>query len=125
MYNKFWMGLMLSVASLTGHAELQTCPDPQVSPFKWGIPPKPWEVNPFSDAPQVDKNTQFARANILVAGLGQGVICTYKNSLNSFSIWWPVRVKIPAALDYYWVETLQGFACNESITACQFSVVRE
>ncbi|STX51211.1 Uncharacterised protein [Legionella busanensis] len=99
-----------------------TCPDPLTSSLRWGEIPKPWEENPFSEhKPQGDDNTQFLRANILVAGAySRGVACFYKNSLGNYSIWWPALVKIPARVDYRWIETLGGYVCTESLDNCQF-----
>ncbi|STX28691.1 Uncharacterised protein [Legionella beliardensis] len=98
------------------------CPDPKTSSLQWGEIPEPWQLNPFSEhKPQGDVNTQFARANIMVyGGYGHGVICTYRNSIGNYSIWWPVLVKIPARVDYNWIDTLGGYVCTESLTACQF-----
>lgn len=102
-----------------GHAT--NCPDPQTTSLKWGVPPDPWTVNPYSpNRPQGEKNTRFVRANILVAGYGQGVVCTYRNSVGEYSIWWQVLTKIPSRLDYNWVDTLGGFVCTQGLEQCQF-----
>jgi hypothetical protein len=99
------------------------CPNPQTTSLKWGVPPPPWEVNPFSPhPPQGDENTRFVRANILVAGYGQGVLCTYRNSGGEYSIWWQVLTKIPARSDYKWIDTLGGFVCSQSLELCEFYV---
>lgn len=109
--------------NLSVHAATFTCPDPETSSLKWGVPPPPWIVNPFSaNRPQGEANTKFVRANIMVAGMGRGVVCTYKNSVGFYSIWWPVRVKVPARVDYNWIDTYGGFVCTESLADCQFSV---
>lgn len=97
------------------------CPDPQTTSLRWGVPPSPWVENPFSpNRPQGEENTQFIRANILVAGYGQGVVCTYRNSVGDYSIWWQVRTKIPARQDYNWIDTLGGFVCTRGLIECQF-----
>jgi hypothetical protein len=125
MNQKLWMSVILAVASFACQAEMKTCPDPQTSSLKVGKIPEPWQVNPYSaNRPQADENTQFARANILFAGMGQGVVCTYKNSIGLYSIWWQVRVKVPAREDYSWISTLGGFVCDDSIMNCQFSVAK-
>lgn len=105
--------------SLTAFAA--TCPDPTTSSLKWGEIPSPWLADPFSDHnPQGDKNTRFIRANIMVAGVGRGIICNYKNSIGNYSIWWPVNVKIPARVNYNWIESNMGYACYVSPEACVF-----
>ena len=98
-----------------------TCPDPATSSLQWGQIPSPWLADPFSDhEPQGDKSTRFVRANIMVAGIGRGIICNYKNSLGFYSIWWPISVKIPARVDYNWIESNMGYACYISPEACVF-----
>ncbi len=100
-----------------------TCPDPNTTSLKWGVPPEPWLVNPFSaHAPQGEENARFVKANILVAGYGQGVVCTYRISIGDYSIWWPVLTKIPAREDYRWIDTLGGFVCIQGLTQCEFHV---
>nr|WP_164493056.1 DUF3757 domain-containing protein [Legionella micdadei] len=115
--------MILCLLSLVTYAEMKTCPDPKSTSLKWGQPPKPWEVNPYSpNRPQIDENTKFVRANILVAGMGQGVACTYQTSTGLYSIWWQVRVMIPAREDYNWIYSLGGFVCAGSLKDCQFSI---
>jgi hypothetical protein len=115
------LALGLALISLgTGYAT--QCPDPQTTSLKWGEIPLPWLLNPYSQRPQGDDYTQFIRANILVAGYGRGVTCTYRNSAGKYSIWWPVLTKIPARIDYNWIDTLGGFVCTQGIDECQFSV---
>lgn len=76
-----WIIFSAIYAQFTVTAYATNCPDPQTTSLKWGVPPAPWTVNPYSpNRPQGDKNTLFVRANILVAGYGQGVVCTYRNS---------------------------------------------
>jgi hypothetical protein len=97
------------------------CPNPETTSLKWGVPPEPWIVNPFSaHAPQGEANTRFVRANILVAGYGQGVVCTYHISIGDYSIWWPVLTKIPARTDNHWIDTLGGFVCTQEREHCIF-----
>ena len=99
------------------------CPNPETTSLKWGVPPEPWEVNPYSpNAPQGEDNTQFVRANILVAGYGQGVLCTYRISTGEYSIVWKVRTKIPARSDYSWIETQGGYVCTLGLELCHFYV---
>ncbi|KTD24380.1 DUF3757 domain-containing protein [Legionella israelensis] len=103
------------------------CPDPQTSSLQWGEPPAPWVENPFSpNHPQGEENTRFVRSNILVAGvIGRGVSCTYQNSVGQYSIWWPVRVKIPSQMDNHWIRTAAGYVCSESLSSCVFYVAEE
>lgn len=99
------------------------CPDPDTSSLQWGEIPAPWVINPYSaNQPQGEVGTRFVRANILVAGLGRGVMCTYRNSVGDYSIWWQVLVKIPARVDYNWIDTQGGFVCTQGLAACQFYV---
>ncbi len=110
--------------SLTAQSE--TCPDPATSSLQYGIIPPPWQENPFSaHAPQGEKGARFVRANILVAGIGRGVVCNYKNSIGYYSIWWPVGVKIPARVDYNWLEGNMGYNCTISPEACVFYVAQD
>lgn len=110
-----------SLASFLTYAH--TCPDPETTSLKWGVPPSPWEVNPYSpNRPQGEENTRFVKANILVAGYGQGITCTYRNSVGYYSIWWQVLTKIPARGDYSWIDTLGGFVCTQGLAECQFFV---
>ncbi len=102
-------------------AQSATCPDPATSSLQYGQIPPPWQENPFSPhPPQGEKGARFVRANILVAGIGRGVVCNYKNSIGYYSIWWPVPVKIPARVDYRWLESNMGYACTISPEACVF-----
>jgi len=105
------------------HAQAQgaVCPDPNTSALQWGIVLPPWHLDPFSEnAPQGEPGTVFVRAYILVAGIGRGVVCTYRNSLGPYSIGWLVGVKIPPNTDMYWRNNLAGFDCTESIETCVF-----
>lgn len=117
-------GLIISGAFLLASsfiANSTTCPDPDTTSLKWGVPPSPWVENPFSpNKPQGEENTRFVKANILVARYGQGVTCTYKNSVGEYSIWWQVLTKIPARSDYSWIDTLGGYVCTQGLTACHF-----
>ena len=102
-------------------SQAATCPNPETSSLQWGQIPAPWLENPFSiNPPQGEKNTRFVRANIMVAGIGRGIVCNYKNSIGYYSIWWPVSVKIPARVDYHWIESNMGYSCYESPEACVF-----
>lgn len=113
------LAFSLGFCSITSHAS--TCPDPGTTSLQWGVPPAPWVVNPFSlNDPQGEEGTLFVRANILVAGYGQGVMCTYRMSAGEYSIWWQVKTKIPARSDYSWIETLGGFVCTQGLSLCQF-----
>ncbi|CAM2798253.1 Protein of uncharacterised function (DUF3757) [Legionella steigerwaltii] len=118
-YNFVILSFSLAQFDAIGHAT--NCPDPQTTSLKWGVPPAPWTVNPYSpNPPQGDKNTYFVRANILVAGYGQGVVCTYRNSGGEYSIWWQALTKIPSRQDYNWIESLNGFVCTQGLEQCQF-----
>jgi hypothetical protein len=120
-YRTITMGLFFALYNLNAGATL--CPDPNTSSLQWGVPPLPWIENPFSpNGPQGEENTHFVRANILVAGLGRGVVCTYRISVGEYSIWWPVLTKIPARSDYRWIDTLGGFVCTDGIGHCEFHV---
>lgn len=113
------LGIFLAQCSYIIHAT--HCPDPETTSLKWGVPPEPWVENPYSShSPQGEENTRFVRANILVAGYGRGVVCTYQNSVGEYSIWWQVLTKIPAPVDYSWIDTLGGFVCTVGLTECQF-----
>ncbi|KTD14799.1 hypothetical protein Lgra_0502 [Legionella gratiana] len=119
--NKYQLLILGFLLTQFGVAYTTNCPDPMTSSLKWGIPPDPWVVNPVSPRrPQGDENTHFVRANILVAGYGRGVVCTYKNSVGDYSIWWPTLTKIPSRLDYNWIKTLGGFVCAQGLEQCQF-----
>jgi hypothetical protein len=123
LMNKYYfyiLGIVLAQFTAISHAH--NCPDPQTTSLKWGVPPEPWKVSPYSQRPQGDAHTYFVRANILVAGYGQGVLCTYRNSGGDYSILWQVLTKIPAPIDYSWVETLGGFVCRQGLVKCQFFV---
>lgn len=102
------------------------CPDPETSSLKWGVPPSPWVESPYSsNSPQGEAGTRFVRANILEAGRrGQGVVCTYKISVGEYSIWWQVLTKIPAKVDYHWIDTLGGFVCTQGLNLCDFYVAQ-
>lgn len=114
------LGFFFSQAT---QAAIFTCPDPQTTSLKWGVPPAPWLENPFSSTrPHPDPSTTFARANIMVVSFGRGVICTYKTSTNYYSIWWSVLVKMPSREDYRWIDTNGGYVCTDSLADCQFSV---
>ena len=117
----FCLGVSLLSFSITTYA--YNCPDPHTSSLQWGEIPKPWLLNPFSaQKPQADKDTQFVRANILVASYGQGVVCTYKNSLGEYSIWWQARTKIPPPTEMLWIKTLGGYVCTQGLLPCTFTV---
>ncbi|AWN74791.1 DUF3757 domain-containing protein [Legionella anisa] len=118
-YHFVIFSFFLAQFTVMGHAT--NCPDPQTTSLKWGVPPAPWTVSPYSpNRPQGDKNTHFVRANILVAGYGQGVVCIYRNSVGEYSIWWQVQTKVPSRLDYNWVDALGGFVCTQGLEQCQF-----
>ncbi|ARB90811.1 DUF3757 domain-containing protein [Legionella longbeachae] len=116
---RFYILVYFLIQFSTAHSTI--CPDPKTTSLQWGVPPEPWVVNPVSPhRPQGDVNTSFVRANILVAGYGRGVVCTYRNSIGEYSIWWPTLTKIPSRLDYHWIETLAGFVCFQGLEQCQF-----
>lgn len=123
---KFSLFLGLIGALYAGCNYALTCPDPQTTSLKWGVPPEPWQVNPFSAYdPQGDEATRFLRANILVAGYGQGVVCTYRMSIGDYSIWWPVLTKVPSRMDYSWIDAPGGFVCTQGLELCRFEVAVE
>ena len=104
-------------------AQAITCPDPKYSSLRWGEPPPPWEVNPFSPNPSYgEADVQFIRATILVGGLGRGIICTYRSPSREYSIWQQVLVKIPSRQDYRWVESYSGYVCSNALEECQFYI---
>jgi hypothetical protein len=123
-YRFMFMSLAFFLAQNSVVSHALTCPDPQTTSLQWGVIPPPWLPNPFSNnSPQGELNTDFVRASILIAGYGQGVLCTYRNSIGDYSIWWPVITKIPAPADYVWIDTLGGFACSQGLSQCQFEVL--
>ena len=86
-----------------------------------GRVPAPWVLNPFSaKKPEAYLKSQFIRANILVAGVGLGVVCTYRSIEGFYSIWWQEAVKIPAPSDNYWHRSLGGYECTSELEACVF-----
>lgn len=115
--------ILFTLFSFLFHATSQAavCPDPNTSSLRWGLAPPPWSIDPFSEnQPQAEPGTEFVRAYILVAGIGRGVVCTYRNSLGPYSIFWLVGVKIPPYTDLYWRNNLAGLECTESVEACVF-----
>ncbi|CAM3001316.1 DUF3757 domain-containing protein [Legionella worsleiensis] len=118
----FWvLGTVLLAQSFSGFCT--QCPDPDTTSLRWGVPPSPWVENPFSvNKPQGEENTRFVKANILVASYGQGVTCTYRNSVGDYSIWWQILTKIPARTDNNWIDTLGGYVCTQGLTQCEFYV---
>jgi hypothetical protein len=118
----YQVSLGFIVIGLINPLSAATCPNPNESSLQWGEIPPPWQANPFSrQKPQGELNTAFVSASILVAGLGQGVVCTYHNLLGNYSIWWPVRVKIPAPQDYKWLSNVGGYTCSDSLLVCCFT----
>jgi Protein of unknown function (DUF3757) len=102
------------------------CPDPQTSSLSWGEIPEPWELSPFSpDIPQADPLTSFKKANILVAGYGHGISCTYRESQGYYTIWWQTKVRIPSFNEPYWAKTLGGYVCSMGVPECQFLPIDE
>lgn len=115
--------ILFLIISWSLHAQPLICPDPNTSSLSWGQPPAPWVKSPFSVEPQGEKGARFVKAAILVTGdLGQGAVCTYRNSLGEYSIWWQGRVKVPAKSDYNWIDVPSGLICTNSIEACLFTV---
>lgn len=114
--------LLAALCSLTPLSSVATiCPDPNHSSLQWGEVPLPWEVNPFSEhQPQGEENAHFIRANILLAGSGRGIVCTYAISIGYYSIWWQVPVKIPAPAENNWRRSTAGYECTHSIVGCVF-----
>jgi hypothetical protein len=118
---KFCYALSLFLNSSFLWAAETYCPDPVTSSLRLGDIPKPWVINPFSEnKPVVASDLRFIRANILVAGFGRGVVCTYRTGKNCYSIWWEVNVKVPARTDNLWRDTLGGFECTEEWDHCAF-----
>ncbi len=118
-YKIVFIGLLMQLSSI---GFTSNCPDPATSSLQWGVPPEPWVENPASaNSPQGEDNTKFVRANILVTSrYGQGVTCTYKNSVGEYSILWLVLTKRPSRADYTWIDTPGGYVCTRGLTECQF-----
>ncbi|WP_133139178.1 DUF3757 domain-containing protein [Legionella genomosp. 1] len=118
--------LFLWLLALTLNAYASVCPDPDNSSLQWGEPPYPWLKNPFSaNPPYGEPGTQFVKANILVAGFGRGVSCTYRNSAGDYSIWRQTIVKLPPRVDPNWIDIYTGYVCTSAREACEFYVVAE
>lgn len=116
-----WYAMVPLLLGVSVSASASLCPDPLTTPLRWGEIPSPWVANPFSpNKPQGGTDTQFARANILIAGYGRGVVCTYRFPLGEYSIWWPVLVKIPARVNNNWIETYMSWVCSQSLNGCEF-----
>jgi hypothetical protein len=120
MYKMLFTALSLYIFGLfTINAAV--CPDPSTSSLRSGKIPPPWSLSPFSENhPQAEDGSNFVKANILVAGFGNGVVCTYKNVIGNYSIWWRVSVKIPAPTENYWISILGGYVCTQALGACIF-----
>ena len=116
--------IFLACFSLVVQASTAFCPDPKTSSLQWGEIPAPWKISPFSqNRVQGDETTRFVNAQILVAGYGQGVVCTYRYSLGTYSIWWQTLVRIPSPpTEWNWMATNMGYLCSNSIVDCAFSV---
>ena len=116
--------VMLCCFTLVVRAETAFCPDPSTSSLQWGEIPAPWKLSPFSpNTAQGDEHTRFVNAQILVAGYGQGIVCTYQYSLGTYSIWWQTLVRIPTpTTEWNWMSTNMGYLCSNSIADCAFSV---
>lgn len=116
--------LCMLLVAIWGCAHASVCPDPQTTSLKWGIPPEPWQDNPYSpQRPHEDEHTRFYQANILQAGFGRGVVCYYETSQGRYSIWWQVRVRLPSPLETQWVADYGGFSCQLSRQDCQFTTI--
>lgn len=114
-----------AVLVMLGFSSLQvlasTCPDPNLSSLSRGVVPEPWIVSPFSDnKPHGEPSARFVRANILVAGLGRGVVCHYQISKGYYSIWWQTSVKRPALTEVHWRDSLGGYECTSGVSDCVF-----
>lgn len=116
--------IFLGFFSLILNGTTAFCPDPQTTSLKWGVIPLPWKLSPFSPhTAQGDDHTRFVNAQILVAGYGQGVVCTYHYSLGTYTIWWQTLVRIPSPpTQWNWMDTNMGYLCSTSIEGCAFSV---
>ncbi len=110
---------MVGVWLVLSSAQAAICPDPITSSLQWGEIPYPWQANPFSTM-QPQGGASFYRANILQAGLGRGVLCTYRTLEGYYSIWWEVNVKIPSRIENNWHETLGGYECTQPLNTCVF-----
>lgn len=122
--NKTFCVMVTAISSVAlSTAFAMRCPDPNNSSLQWGQPPVPWVTNPLSpNPPQGEDNAQFVRANILVAGVGRGVSCTYRISTGDYSIWFQALVKIPSRVDPFWIDSYNGKVCTQSIESCEFTV---
>ena len=119
-YKGYLISLCLGVTSIL---QAQICPHPLTSSLYSGKVPPDWYINPFSNETPQAGIADFARANILVAGYGQGIMCTYRQRGSEYSIWQTGRVKLPSRLSPYWVETLGGYACSMSLDDCVFTML--
>lgn len=116
--------IFLAFFYLTAQASTAFCPDPKTSTLQWGEILAPWKISPFSpNKVQGDEHTRFVNAQILVAGYGQGVVCTYQYTLGTYSIWWQTLVRIPTpSTEWNWMATNMGYLCSNSINDCAFSI---
>lgn len=113
--------LLMLLNSMISYSAVHLCPKPAESTLKWGEIPAPWQENPFSNGNlQPDNNLQFLRVNILVAGLGRGVLCTYRSSTQEYSIWWNTLTRIPDPTEPQWIKTLGGYMCSLAAESCSF-----
>lgn len=113
--------ILLAFFPWVTNAAAVMCPDPNNSSLSWGEVPSPWQVSPASqNYPQGEDGTHFVRANVLVAGVGRGLACTYQNTIGFYSIWWPVSVSVPNRFERQWRRTLGGYECTDSIEFCVF-----
>ena len=115
--------ILLCCISLALNAQTAFCPNPKTSSLQWGEIPFPWELSPFSPHDvQADEKTRFVNAQILVAGYGQGVVCTYEYTYGRYVIWWQKLVRVPTpTTEWNWMDTNIGYLCSESILGCACS----
>ncbi|PJD94954.1 MAG: hypothetical protein CK426_01455 [Legionella sp.] len=124
MLRLFVLLVLMCGVFLSGGLWSFTCPDPQTTSLRDGIPPSPWIINPFSaHRPAGEEGAYFVRANILRAGIGRGVLCTYRISKGDYSILWQAPTKIPAPTDYQWIAVMGGYACSLSLAICTFETL--
>jgi len=121
---KYVLGFTLLFFAVSCQA--QTCPNPKSGPLSWGEVPPGWRLAPYSNSPQADPGTVFKSAKILVVfRYGEGVVCSYQNTVGGYAIWQQAMTRKPSPWDNYWIERPYGYICTEDIEICQFYTAKE